>query len=85
EGQTNPPGLNGKLAGSPLPAPVLPVKVFIAEVNADIQYVGAAPGQVAGLLQVNVRVPQGIASGQQPIILKVGEASSQPGVFMVVG
>jgi uncharacterized protein (TIGR03437 family) len=53
EGQTNPPGEDGKLALGPVyPAPVLPIT---AE-SMTILYAGAAPGFTAGLLQVNARV-----------------------------
>jgi len=84
EGQTNPPSVDGKLAASPLPAPVLPVQLLIGNVAAEIQYVGGAPGEVAGVLQVNVRVPVAIPAGQQPVVLQVGQASSQAGVFITV-
>jgi len=38
----------------PLPAPVLPVQVTVGGVPATIAYAGAAPGSVAGLMQVDV-------------------------------
>jgi uncharacterized protein (TIGR03437 family) len=46
EGQTDPPGIDGKLAVVPLPAPVLTVVVAINNMGAEIRYVGAAPGLV---------------------------------------
>jgi uncharacterized protein (TIGR03437 family) len=84
EGQTNPPGVNGKLGGSPLPVPVLPVQLFIGDAPTDIKYVGGAPGEIAGVLQINARVPATIQPGQQKVVLQIGEATSQEDVFIVI-
>ncbi len=84
EGQTNPEGSNGRIAAAIYPKPTLPVTVQVGGVDAEVLYAGAAPGQVAGLLQVNVRVPQSVASGLIPIIVSVGGAPSQPGVVLAV-
>jgi len=52
--------------------------------EGEIIYAGAAPG-MAAVMQVNVRVPAGIKTGSAvPIVLKVGTASSQPGVTLAV-
>jgi uncharacterized protein (TIGR03437 family) len=84
EGQTNPPGVDGLIASGVLPKPVLPVSLTIGGVAAVIQYYGAAPGLVAGIMQVNAVVPAGIASGSVPVVLTVGNAYSQPGLTMSV-
>jgi uncharacterized protein (TIGR03437 family) len=42
---------------------------------AKILYAGAAPNQVS-LLQVNAVVPNGIASGPQPVVLKIGTSDN---------
>ena len=39
-------------------------------------YIGEAPGLVAGVLQLNVVVPQGIGSGPQTVELTIGGASN---------
>jgi uncharacterized protein (TIGR03437 family) len=49
EGRTNPPGVDGKLAGSPLPAPVLQVQLFIGDSPTYIEYAGGAPGEISGV------------------------------------
>ena len=85
EGQTNPPGVDGKPASSPLPAPVLGAQLLIGGVAAGIQYVGAAPGEVAGVLQINARIPMNIPIGRQPVLLRIGEFDSPDGVFIAVG
>jgi uncharacterized protein (TIGR03437 family) len=82
EGQTNPPGVNGRIALSVYPKPLLPVKVTIGGVDATsgILYTGAAPSLVAGVFQINVTVPQNLAAGAVPVVVTVGSASSQSGL-----
>jgi uncharacterized protein (TIGR03437 family) len=86
EGQTSPPGVDGKPATAPLPTPNLPVNVTIGGVTVNgLQYVGAAPGEVAGLMQINVAIPGGITPGNTvPVVIRVGDATSQAGVTISV-
>jgi uncharacterized protein (TIGR03437 family) len=85
EGQTIPAGVDGALAGGgTLPKPKLPVQVWIDGQPAEVQYAGAAPGNVAGLFQVNVKVPAGAGTGDVPIVIQVGDAQSQPGMTISV-
>jgi uncharacterized protein (TIGR03437 family) len=53
EGQTAPGGVDGKLSSTSI-LPVLPVSVTVGGIPATVQYAGGAPGEVAGLMQVNV-------------------------------
>ena len=85
EGQTQPGGIDGAIAdAASLPRPVQPVQVWIDGRQAEVQYAGAAPGQVAGLMQVNVRIPADASSGDVPIVVQVGEAKSQAGMTVSV-
>ncbi|MBL8238942.1 MAG: VCBS repeat-containing protein [Bryobacterales bacterium] len=86
EGQTTPRGIDGKVPSDvPLPTPELPVVVGINNVGAEILYAGGAPGLVAGILQINLRVPEDVPSGPSiPIVVKVGDAYSQAGVTIAV-
>ncbi len=85
EGQTNPPGVDGKLAVAPLPQPVGAVNVTIGGKPAVIRYAGGAPGQVAGLMQINAVVPPDIAGvAPVPILLSIGGVSSQKNVTVAV-
>ena len=85
EGQTDPAGVDGLIAASlPLPRPRQAVSVRIDGQPAEVTYDGAAPGQVAGLMQVNVKIPAGIAVGDVPVEIQVGDAKSQPGMTIAV-
>ena len=46
-----------------LPQPALPVRVFLDTVEAEVVYAGTAPGAVAGLLQVNIKIPHKAPTG----------------------
>jgi len=84
EGQTVPPGITGKIADTSLPKPVLPVSVTIGGVPAEVTYYGAAPALVAGLFQINARLPPGTGAGDQPVIVTVGSVQSQRNVTVAV-
>jgi uncharacterized protein (TIGR03437 family) len=86
-GQTDPPGVDGQIAGGTLPKLLLPVTVKIGGVAAQVLYAGAAPGLIAGMLQVNCVIPAGAASGWAVpiiIIITVGTTPSQPGVTLAI-
>ncbi len=85
EGQTAPAGLDGKLAADLFPKPILPVSVSIGGKEAEILYAAAAPGMVAGVMQVNARVPVNVTpSDAVPIRLKVGDTTSPEGVTVAL-
>jgi uncharacterized protein (TIGR03437 family) len=83
EGQTSPAGVTGGVTHSPNTT-VEPVNVTIGGVAATVQYEGSAPGDVAGVLQVNAVVPQTVSPGGQPVVMKIGGGSSQAGVTIAV-
>jgi uncharacterized protein (TIGR03437 family) len=90
EGQTSPAGVDGKPAAIPLPQPLLPVSVTMSGQPATVTYQGGAPTLVAGLMQVNVRIPQNLvqtfAAGpvQIPVVVQVGSIPSQTNVTIAV-
>jgi len=67
-----------------LPQPVLKVTAMIGGQPATVLYAGGAPGIVAGVLQVNLRVPDGAAAGSAPVTLMIGGQSSQTGVTVAI-
>jgi uncharacterized protein (TIGR03437 family) len=83
-GQTNPGGTDGHLATVPLPLPVLPVTVTIGGKPAAVNYAGASPGSVEGVIQVNAQVPAGLTPGSVPVVVQVGTSSTQAGVTIAV-
>ena len=84
EGATTPAGVDGKPAIAPLPKPVLPVEVRIADQVATLEYAGGAPSLVAGLLQLNVRVPTNIIGPEVPVTLRIGTVTSPRSVTLFV-
>ena len=96
EGQTVPPGEDGKLAEPPFPEPVLPVEVLIGGLPAKILYFGSAPS-LTGLVQINAEIPEGVetaaalseegvaASNAVPVVAHVGEGQSQDNANIAVG
>jgi uncharacterized protein (TIGR03437 family) len=85
-GLMNVPTIDGALTSltPPFPATQLSIGVEIGGVPATIQYSGAAPGLVAGAIQVNAYVPQGAPSGTAvPIVLSVGGYPS-PADFVTI-
>ncbi len=85
EGLTAPAGVDGKLAVAPLPAPVGRVSARIGNIDAPIIYAGGAPGLVAGVIQINVRVPVTAPIGNAiPLVIQVGTAVSQTNVTIAV-
>ena len=83
EGAVTPTPGDGTLSTVPLPRPAGPVIVRIGTLPATVEYAGAAPNLVAGLMQINVRIPLGIA-GDVPVSVNIGGNSSPSGVTISV-
>ena len=84
EGQTDPPGSDGQIANGVYPKPALPVRVDMGGIQAEVLYAGAAPGQVAGLMQVNAKIPENSNSGPVPVQVTVGTAQSQRSLTVAI-
>jgi uncharacterized protein (TIGR03437 family) len=50
---------------------------------ANLIYVGVSPG-TAGLYQVNIQVPAGLADGDYPLTLNLGSFSTPMGAYLTV-
>ena len=85
EGQTSPLGVDGRIAGSSgLWRPVLPVTASVGGETAEVMDADSVEGQVAGLLQVRVRIPDSVAVGPAvPVTITVGQVS-QAGVTISI-
>ncbi len=60
------------------------VTASIGGVDCPVQYAGAAPGLIAGAVQINLAVSAGAPSGVQPLVVTVGGTASQTGVTVFV-
>jgi len=52
--------------------------------DAEILYAGPAPTLIAGMMQINIRVPDGVPSGAVALLILSGDNPSQPGVNLAV-
>lgn len=78
-GITDPASVDGLLTptNGPFPSPILPVAISMDGHPAEVLYAGAAPGMLAGIVQVNVRIPDTAAVGVViSVTLSVGDYSS---------
>jgi uncharacterized protein (TIGR03437 family) len=78
-GEAAPGVADGEIVSGVLPRTSLPVSVFFARGlyeewgQSEVLYAGGSPGSVAGLLQVNVRVPANAGAGERvPFAFIVG-------------
>ena len=72
-----PPVTDGELPTTISPSPVPGLSLTIGGQPATVTYAGVAPGLVAGVLQVDAVVPDGVTSGAAvPLVLTIGSASS---------
>ncbi len=85
EGLTNPGGVTGQVVpATGLRRPIANVIVRIGGQLAEVLYAGSMPNAVAGAFQLNVRIPQSIGSGAQPVDVQIGTGSSQSAVTIAV-
>jgi uncharacterized protein (TIGR03118 family) len=79
-GQTDPAGVDGTRYGSlVLAETVAPVTATVGGKTAVVVYAGSAPGQLSGVMQVEVVVPAGAGAGAVPVVVTAAGASSQTG------
>jgi uncharacterized protein (TIGR03437 family) len=84
-GATTPSSVDGLLAAAPLSLAQAPVTVTIGGLACQINYAGAAPGLVAGVVQINALVPPGVAPGANvPVEVTIGGVKAQAGVTLAV-
>lgn len=84
EGANTPLGVDGRLAVPPYAIPAMPLSVAIGDQPAQLQYDGGAPGEVAGMTQVNAVVPMNVVAGSASLVVSVGGTSSASGVTVEV-
>jgi len=84
-GKTDPPSVDGTVNETPWGVPLQSVKVFLNSQEVDVLFVGSAPGLIAGVFQLNVRIPADFPfSGIQPVTLRVGDFSINPAATVAI-
>jgi uncharacterized protein (TIGR03437 family) len=85
EGLTTPPGVDGRITATPRPNVSLNCSATIGGVTATLNYCGEAPGETAGLVQMNALVPESVTpGGAVPVTITIGGVTSQAGVTVAV-
>lgn len=83
-GQTNPPSQDGSVILGVPPRQLASVTASIGGVPAIVEYAGAAPQSIAGLMQVNLRVPAAPPSEFASLELFVGGVPIPLGVRLAI-
>jgi uncharacterized protein (TIGR03437 family) len=86
EGTTSPASLTGQITpvSGNTPKPNAAVGVTIDGQPVLVNFWGEAPGEVAGLMQLNVTIPAAARTGDLPLSVNIGGAYSQAGVTISV-
>ena len=84
DGTEDPDVPDGNVNAAVFPKPRQPVGMTIGGVPAEVVYAGAAPGFVAGVMQVNAIVPANAPSGNAAVVLTVGDTRSQSGLTLAI-
>lgn len=82
-GDFYPRPLDGELVTGIESRPLRAVWVEIEASEADLLYAGFSPGLVAGVMQLNVRIPFAASYGTLEVKLKSRDYTSQPAVIHV--
>jgi uncharacterized protein (TIGR03437 family) len=85
EGATTPPGVDGRVSGTPLPQVNYTCSATIGGQVVTPSYCGEAPGATAGLLQINAQIPATVTAGSSvPVSITINGVASQSGVTLAV-
>ena len=88
-GEVRPPATAGNPGGDgarwgPLNEVTEPVRVTVGGKPATVLFAGLAPG-LAGVYQINLQLAQDVPVGRQPVVVSIGQRSSQANVWVAVG
>jgi uncharacterized protein (TIGR03437 family) len=82
-GPTNPVSADGAMAPAPAQL-VQPATVTIGGKPASVNYAGAAPGDINGLLQINVQIPTGLPAGPAALTVSIAGINGPTGTTIYV-
>lgn len=83
-GMTEPAGQDGLVEGEIFRTTVAQTSMTIGGKTAQVIYSGSAPGQMSGIVQVEAVVPTGVSAGAVPLVLTIGQESSQTNATVYV-
>jgi uncharacterized protein (TIGR03437 family) len=85
-GFTKPASVDGLLTpvSQDYPLPVLPVSVSIGGQPAHVLYAGAAPGMIAGVMQINAVVPANAQASSDEVVVTIGGYASPTAITVAV-
>ncbi len=88
-GQTNPPSVTGSVTPIPTdPSQLLTIPNVTATVGgvpATVNFAGAAPGEITGVMQINVVIPPNVTPGNAvPVTIAIGGTSTPIGTTIAV-
>jgi uncharacterized protein (TIGR03437 family) len=77
---------DGEIVSGPLGTVLDPPQISVQYLPAEVQYLGQAPGLVAGAVQINLVVPAGVSSGPNSVFIGylTGNISSAVGGTIAV-
>jgi uncharacterized protein (TIGR03437 family) len=85
EGQTNPQGVDGKIAVAPsLPVPQAGCTATVGNIPATVLYCGAVPGVVSGEFQLNLQLSPDTPAGSDSVVISIGAFRSQANLTIFV-
>jgi uncharacterized protein (TIGR03437 family) len=61
-----------------------PVTVSIGGIEAEVEFAGGARGQIGGMYEIAVRVPEGLDWGAQPVVVETFEPPHPPEQRVVI-
>ncbi len=75
-GQTDPPGVDGQFVSAPKGKPLLPIHVLIGGLDSEVSRTTVPAGLFAGLMEIQVKVPDQLPSGAASVAIAVGDLLS---------
>jgi uncharacterized protein (TIGR03437 family) len=59
------------------------ISLTVGGKSTEVEFAGGAPGAIAGVNQINVRIPDGLSAGPQTVLIEVAGQASQPVTIQV--
>jgi uncharacterized protein (TIGR03437 family) len=76
-GETSPLSVDGLISTPPLlPVPTVTVRTFVNQSEIKPSFVGAAPGMIAGITQVNVQLPASVLNNASVVTIAVNSTAA---------